>query len=195
VSIETINEHVKLNEKLDEHNLSFQDIDKLLNVLVNAKENGFDGKKIVGKLRSVQRLEKKKDRLKNDCILLSKQLQEGMKVLPLAQKIVALNIDIKQILVFDTTVNQLAKQYNLPPNIAALRLFNEIKDYDKIGGLKKEVSRLCQQIFVVNGLWANQNKALAAMINLQSRGITEDRILQLNNLLDNKGMKDMKSNG
>jgi hypothetical protein len=195
VSIETINEHVKLNEKLDEHNLSFQDIDKLLNVLVNAKENGFDGKKIVGKLRSVQRLEKKKDRLKNDCILLSKQLQEGMKVLPLAQKIVALNIDIKQILVFDTTVNQLAKQYNLPPNIAALRLFNEIRDYDKIGGLKKEVSRLCQQIFVVNGLWANQNKALAAMINLQSRGITEDRILQLNNLLDNKGMKDMKSNG
>lgn len=195
MSIETINEHVKLNEKLDEHNLSFQDIDKLLNVLVNAKENGFDGKKIVGKLRSVQRLEKKKDRLKNDCILLSKQLQEGMKALPLAQKIVALNIDIKQILVFDTTVNQLAKQYNLPPNIAALRLFNEIKNYDKIGGLKKEVSRLSQQIFVVNGLWANQNKALAAMINLQSRGITEDRILELNNLLDNKGMKDMKSNG
>jgi hypothetical protein len=33
------------------------------------------------------------------------------------------------------------------------------------------------------------------MINLQSRGITEDRILELNNLLDNKGMKDMKSNG
>ena len=195
MSIETINEHVKLNEKLDEHNLSFQDIDKLLNVLVNAKENGFDGKKIVGKLRSVQRLEKKKDRLKNDCIFLSKQLQEGMKALPLAQKIVALNIDIKQILVFDTTVNQLAKQYNLPPNIAALRLFNEIKNYDKIGGLKKEVSRLSQQIFVVNGLWANQNKALAAMINLQSRGITEDRILELNNLLDNKGMKDMKSNG
>jgi hypothetical protein len=47
VSIETINEHVKLNEKLNEYNLSFQDIDKLLNVLVNAKEYGFDGKKIV----------------------------------------------------------------------------------------------------------------------------------------------------
>jgi hypothetical protein len=73
-----------LNERLNEYNLSFQDIDKLLNVLINAKENGFDGKKIVGKLRSVQRLEMKKDRLKNDCILLSKQLQEGMKVLPLA---------------------------------------------------------------------------------------------------------------
>jgi len=45
VSIETINEHVKLNEKLNEYNLSFEDIDKLLNVLVNAKENDFDPKK------------------------------------------------------------------------------------------------------------------------------------------------------
>ena len=160
-----------------------------MNVLVNAKESGFDGKKIVGKLRSIQLLEKKKDRLKNDCILLSKQLEEGMKVLPLAQKIVALNIDIKQLLVFDNIVNQLAKQYNLPPYVAALRLFNEIRDYDKIGRLKKEVSRLCQEIFVVNGICANQNKAMISMLNLQSQGITEEQIISLNSSLENNGYK------
>ncbi len=189
VSIETINEHVKLNEKLNEYNLSFQDIDKLLNVLVNTKENGFDGKKIVGKLRSIQGLEKKKDRLKNHCEVLSEQVKKCNNVLPLAQKIVALNIDIKQLLVFDDIVNQLAKQYNLPPYVAALRLFNDINDYNKIGGLKNEVSRLSQQVFVVNGICANHNKAMMAMINLQSRGITEDRILQLNSFLDNNGYK------
>jgi hypothetical protein len=75
-----------------------------------------------------------------------------------------------------------------------LHLFNEIKDYNKIGGLKKEVSRLCQQIFVVNGICTNQNKAMVAMINLQSRGITDDKILQLNNILENNGYNiDMKS--
>jgi hypothetical protein len=160
VNIETINEHVKLNEKLNEYNLSFQDIDKLLNVLVNAKENEFDGKKIVGKLRSIQGLEKKKDRLKNHCGVLSEQVKKCNNVLPLAQKIVALNIDIKQLLVFESTVNQLAKQYNLPPYVAALRLFNDINDYNKIGGLRNEVSRLSQQIFVVNTICANQNKAM-----------------------------------
>jgi hypothetical protein len=81
-------------------------------------------------------------------------------------KIVALNIDIKQLLVFDNIVNQLAKQYNLPPYVAAFRLFNDITYYNKIGGLKKEVSRLSQQVFVVNGICANQNKAMMAMINL-----------------------------
>lgn len=64
-------------------------------------------------------------------------------------------------------------RYNLPPYIAALRLFNELRDYNKIGGLKKEVSRLCQQIFVVNGICSNQNQALAALVKLQSHGITE----------------------
>jgi hypothetical protein len=84
---------------------------------------------------------------------------------------------------FDTAVNEIARQYGLPPSVAALRLFNDIKDYNKIGGLKKEVSRLCQQIFVVNGICANQNKAMMAMINLQSRGITEEQIILLSNIL------------
>jgi hypothetical protein len=75
-----------------------------------------------------------------------------------------------------------------------LRLFNEIREYDKIGGLKKEVSRLSQQVFLVNGVWANQNKAMMAMLNMQSRGITENRLLQLNSFLENNVYKDMKSN-
>jgi hypothetical protein len=82
VNIETINEHVKLNERLNEYNLSFQDIDKLLNVLVNAKDNGFDGKKIVGKLKKIQRLQNKEDRLKHHCEILSAQVKECNNVLP-----------------------------------------------------------------------------------------------------------------
>ena len=194
VNVETINEHVKLNEKLNEYNLSFQDVDKLVNVLINVKENEFDGKKIVGKLRKIKRLQKKEEKLKHHCEVLAMQVKKCNNVLPLAQKIKAMNIDIQQLLVFDATVTQLAKQYNLPPSVAAFRLFNDIREYNKIGGLKKEVSRLSQQVFVVNGVWVNQNKAMVAMLNLRSRGITEDRILQLNNILENNGYKDMKSN-
>jgi hypothetical protein len=156
---------------LNEYNLSFEDIDKLLNVLVNAKENEFDGKKIVEKLKRIKQLQNKEDRLKKHCEVLSDQVKKCNNVLPLAQKIRAMNIDIQQLLVFDNIVNQLAKQYNLPPYVAAFRVFNEIKEY-KIGGLKKEVSRLSQQIFVFNEVWTNQNQAMMATINLRSRGIT-----------------------
>jgi hypothetical protein len=195
VSIEAINDHMKLNEKLNEYNLSFLDVEKLVNVLVNAKDNGFYGKKIAGKLKKIQRLQNKEEKLKHHCEVLSEQVKKCNNVLPLAQKIRTMNIDIKELLVFDATVNQLAKQYNLPRSVAALHLFNDIQAYNKIGGLKREVSRLSQQVFIVNGVWANQNKAMLAMINLQSRGITEDRILQLNNILENNGYTNMKPNG
>jgi hypothetical protein len=98
-----------------------------------------------------------------------------------------MNIDIQHLLVFESTVNQLAKQYNLPPYVAALRLFNEIRDYNKMGGLKMEVSRLCQQIFLVKSFCANQNQALAALVKLQSHGVTEDNILYLSDFLEKNG--------
>jgi len=100
-----------------------------------------------------------------------------------------MNIDMSELLVFDSAVNQIAKQYNLPLSVAALRLFNEIREYKKIGGLKREISRLSQQIFVVNEICTSQNGAMMAMLNLQSRGITEEQILHINNLLEKMAMK------
>jgi hypothetical protein len=44
VTIEAINEYLKLKEELDKHGLSTHDIHKLLTVLINAKKYGFDGK-------------------------------------------------------------------------------------------------------------------------------------------------------
>ena len=170
LNIETINEHIRVNEKLNEYNLSFQDIDKLLNLLVNAKENGFDGKKIVAKLRKIKRLQSKEERLKHHCQVLSEQVKKCNNVLPLAQKIVALNIDIKQLLVFDNTVNQLAKQYNLPSSVAAFRLFRDIRDYNKIGGLKKELSGLYLQKYALVQACARQSQTLAALAKEQDQG-------------------------
>jgi hypothetical protein len=50
--------------------------------------------------------------------------------------------------------------------------------------LKRELCMLCQQIFVVNGVCADQKKAMMAMLNLQSLGITEEQILYMNKLLE-----------
>ncbi len=56
VTIEAINGYLKLIDELDKHGLSAQDTDKLLNLLLNAKEYQFDVKKIAGKLRGIHRL-------------------------------------------------------------------------------------------------------------------------------------------
>ena len=63
VTIEAINEYLKLGEELDKHGLFTHDIGKLLNLLLNAREYQFDAKKTLGKLRGIQRLEKKEKQL------------------------------------------------------------------------------------------------------------------------------------
>ena len=50
VAIESINDYIKLNEELKKHELSTDNIHKLLTVLINAKRYGFDGKEIADKL-------------------------------------------------------------------------------------------------------------------------------------------------
>jgi DNA repair ATPase RecN len=193
VNIEAINEHIQLNEKLNEYNLSFQDIDKLLNVLINAKENGFDPKLIVRKLRSIRRLEKKQERLKNSCEMLSKKEAKYKETIPLAELIWDLHIGRSELISFKVAVNEAAQQYGFPASTAAFHVLNNIRDYNKIGWLKKELNNLLTQVFTVKEVCFRQNKSMMAMLNLQSRGITEVRILQLNNLLENNGYRDIKS--
>ena len=187
MSIEAINQHIQLNEKLNKYGLSTKDVHRLINLLLTAKEYRYNPRKIIGKLRNIKSLENKENRLKNSCEIRSKQLKEYNKVLPLAQKIVGMNIDIRELLALDAEVNKIAREHNIPPYVAVFLLFNEIREYNKIGGLKKEVSRLCQQIFVIKGLCANQNEVMMTLVNLKSHGITEDNILYLNNLLENNG--------
>jgi hypothetical protein len=194
VAVEAINEYLKLNEELEKHGLSTHDIHKLLSVLSNAKKYGFGGKEIAEKLWNIQELEWNEKELKDKCKKLSKRISKYKAVVPLTQEIAAFGIGIDELLAFKIGVREAAKHYNLPFVSATLRLIDDIKKYNKINGLKKELSRLSQQVFVVNGVWANQNKAMMAMLNLQSRGITEDRILQLNSFLENNGYKDMRSN-
>jgi hypothetical protein len=90
-----------------------------------------------------------------------------------------MNIDISELLALDTVVNETAR-----PSVAAFRVFNGIRKYNKIGGLKKEIEKLLTQVFAIKEYCFSQNKSMMAMFNLQSRGITEEQIISLNNILE-----------
>jgi hypothetical protein len=187
VTLESITEYLKLGEELDKHGLSTQDIDKLLNLLLNAREYQFDAKKIAGKLRGIQRLEKKEKQLRGRCEIFTKQAAKYKSILPLVEEISALQIGIDELIALKVGINQAVKHYDLCPLTCTLRLIDDIKKYNKIDGLKKELSSLYMQKYTLDQVCFSQNKSMMAMINLQSRGITEDRILYLNNLLENNG--------
>jgi hypothetical protein len=59
VKVKTINEYTKLNEKLNKHGLSTQDVNKLVKLVMTAKRYGFDSKKVGAKMSNIKQLEKR----------------------------------------------------------------------------------------------------------------------------------------
>jgi hypothetical protein len=183
VTIETIDEHIHLNEELSKHGLSTKDTAKLLNVIKNMDQQGFDTKKIVAKAMSIKSLKDREKDLRNNCEILAKRLDRYKQILPFAEKIVAMRINTAGLLALDDAVNNVAEMYNLPVYTAAFRVINDIKDYNKIGGLKKHLDTLCAQVYVVKEVSSHQYQAMVALVKLKSYGITEDHILNLNNFI------------
>ena len=70
---------------------------------------------------------------------LQNEIDRHKQILPLAEKIVAMKINMAELLALDDAVNETAEQYNLPIYTAAFRVINDIKDYNKLGGLKKQL--------------------------------------------------------
>jgi hypothetical protein len=189
VSIEAINEHIHLKEELKKYRLSTKDIHRLVNLLLAAKEYRYSPGKIVAKLRSIKRLENKGNKLKNSCEALSKKEAKYKEIIPLAQLIWDLHIGKNELISFKIAVCEAAELYGFPRSTAAVYVLNNMRDYNKIGGLKKELNNLLTQVFAVKEVCFRQNKSMMTMLNLQSRGITEEQIISLNNFLESNGYK------
>jgi len=189
VKAKTINEHMKLNEKLSKYGLSMQDINKLVKLLVNAKRYDFDAKKFVGKLSNIKELEKREKKLVGTCAELSTKEARYKEITPLANLIWDLHIGKSELISFKVAVNETAETYGLTPSSAALDVINLIIDHNKKGQLKKELSALCLQKYTVEQLCLRQSQVIMALTNLQSHGVTEEQIISLNHFLESNGYK------
>jgi hypothetical protein len=149
VAIEIIDEHIHLNEELNKHGLSTKDTSKLVNVIKNIEEQGFNTKKIVAKAMIIKSLKDSQKTLRNNCEIFAKRIDRYKQILPLAERIVAMRINTAGLLALDAAVYNTAELYNLPIYTAAFRVINDIKDYNKLGGLKKQLAALCMQVYTV----------------------------------------------
>jgi hypothetical protein len=132
---------------------------------------------------NIQDLEWKEKQCKDKCRKLSKRISKYKDVVPLTEDIAALGIGLDELLAFKMGINQAAKCYNLPFASATMRLIEDIKAYNKINDLKKELSSLYMQKYTVDQVCSSQNKSMRALMNLQSWGITEAQIISLSNIL------------
>jgi hypothetical protein len=187
VDIETINEFNRMKEHLNKHNLSLEDPTRLLSILQTIKHIGFDPQKIVARFSHIESLRQSEKGLKNNCKMLEKRAARYQYIIPLSEQFVSFGIGIDPLIAFNILVTETSETYNIPNSAAAFRVIKEIEDYREVIGLKKELSRLSWQIYTMNEILGRKNKAVMALLNLQSRGVTEDQILNVYRFLEEYG--------
>ena len=77
-----------------------------------------------------------------------------------------MNISGRELISFKVAVNEAAQQYGFPASTAAFHVLNNIRDYNKIGALKKELNNLLTQVFAVKEVCFRQNKSMMTVLNL-----------------------------
>ena len=96
-----------------------------------------------------------------------------------------MNISGRELVSFKAALNQAAETYGLTPTSAALDVINLIIDHNKKGQLKRELSELSFQKYAIERFCSSHSQAIAALMNLQSHGVTEEKIISLKNVIEN----------
>ena len=96
-----------------------------------------------------------------------------------------MHIGKSELISFKVAVNVAAQIYGLTPSAAALRVINIVSDYNKKGQLEHELSGLNLQKYAISRFCSSRNQVITALMNLYSHGITDERIISLNNFLAN----------
>jgi predicted ATPase len=121
-------------------------------------------------------------------------LNKHKETVPLAELIEAMHIGKTELISFKIAVNEAAKIYGFSVSSAAFHVINNMRDYNRIGALKKELYELQLQKFAINQFCSRQSQALITLAKLQNHGITQDQIIHVKNFLENNGYNiDMKS--
>jgi hypothetical protein len=160
-----------------------------VSVLNNMKHCRYDPKKIVAEFSIIKSLKRREKALQCNCKLLEERMARCQGVLPLCEQIVRLRIGISELLAFHTAVSEKAEMYNLSIGGAAYRVIEDIRDYDKLGGMNKQQSDVAMQIYALNQFSARQNKAIMALFKLQSLGVKDDQTLNMYRFFEEYGRR------
>jgi hypothetical protein len=104
-----------------------------------------------------------------------------------------LGIDFPELLALHTAIVNKAEMHNLSRDRAAYYVIEDIRDYDKLGGMKKKLNDISMQIFMMNQYLGRQKCALNALMKLQFYGITENQILSLCKTIETNGAQSTNS--
>ena len=99
-----------------------------------------DPNKIIREFARIKSIRQTEKRLRANRQIFESRMARCQEVLPMSEQIVRLGIGVPELLALHTAVLKKADTDNLSRDRAAYRVIEEIRDYNNLGGMKKQLS-------------------------------------------------------
>lgn len=184
VGIQTVKEYKRLGEELNKHGLSMSETDNLVSILKKFKKMRFDPRNIVMEIFCVRSLRQQKKQLKNDCKMMESRASRYKEIIPLCEQLLPLGIGFGELASFHAAVMKRSGTENLPMSTAAYRVMEDIENYNKFSGMKEQLFKVGNQLFLVNVILGHKSVAINTIMKLQAYGVTDYEILNYHEFLN-----------
>jgi hypothetical protein len=141
----------------------------------------------------IRSLKQTEYRLKINCKMWESRAARFKELVPMCQQIVRLGIGIEELLAFHAAVFKKADMDGLPTGTAPYRIMEDIENYNRLGGVKKQLNDTIKNIQMMNLILARQNDAINVLMKLQFYGVTEDQILKMCRAIETNGPRNTES--
>jgi hypothetical protein len=160
---------------------------KLGSVLQTFDEMGNDSQKIVASLARIKSFRQTERRLRKNCTFWESRAAHNKEAFRMCERVVSNGIGISLVLALETAVIKKIELDGVPASSAPYRIMQGIEEYNRLGGIKKQVSDMIVQIHMMKEFLGRQNEAINTFMKLRLSGMTEDEILKISRVIERNG--------
>jgi hypothetical protein len=184
VDIQTVKEYKRLEDELNKSGLSISDPHNLVSILKKFKKMRYDPRAIVTEISCVRSLKQHEKQLENSCKMLKLRASRYKEIIPLCEQLLPLGIGFTELTAFHAAVMKKSDSENLPMSTAAYHVIEDIENYNKLGGMKEQLIKVGNQLFLINDILGRKNNAINAVMKLQAYGVTDNEILNFHEFMN-----------
>ena len=177
-------EYAQMKVEMRRYGIGPEDPRKIQACLQRLKDANYNAEEVIAGYANMDALRNERMELDEERLAFEARLAAVKDVLPLAEQIMRLKVGIGELLAFHSAVYEKSDMERIPPDTAAYKVVEDIRDYSQLGGLKKEQNRLQQQIFMSNMIMTTRQQALVSLMRLQALGVSDTEIKNMAQLMD-----------
>ena len=190
-----VEDYKVMNTELEKCGVSPQEPRKFHNLLRVLRMNNYDYAKILNTFADINDARKLRLGADNEWRILRARLEQIKDTLPFAEQLSQYGVGISEVFAFMLAVDEKADMERTSRGAPAYRVIEELRDYSQLGGLKKELNRMQQQLFMSNVIMTTRQQALVSLMRLQASGVTDMEIKNMARLMDFDSILKENNNG